>query len=214
MKTKQVKRPRPNLQSAHDYHREGSYSIHPAKHFTFEEERSEEIERIAKELREIGKKFPRTQNVEYALLKAHLIIEYAITQYIRGYATVAVTDKDIRLSFSQKLEVAYLLGFGANDPILLPTVEGINRLRNQIAHTFELDRVRLDEVFRINSEDYENFSIKDDRERVTHLRWIARYICAIIPGTMLGEYASMKYHERKVRSATSEFGLSPLTDLE
>jgi hypothetical protein len=201
MKKQQIKRSRPNLQTAHDFHREGSYSIDPVKHYTSDDERSAEIERIAGDLREIGKKFPRTQNVEYALLKAHLIIEYAIVQYIRGYASVAVSDKDIRFSFSQKLEVAYLLGFGANDPIILPTVEGINRLRNQIAHTFKLDRVRLDEVLRINSEDYDHFSIKNDRERVTHLRWIVRYCCGSIAGQMMGEYAMAKYLGSKTKEA-------------
>lgn len=201
MKSTQVSRSRPNLQTAHEYHREGSYSIDPAKHFTSDDERNAEIERIAEELEEIGKKFPRTQNVEYALLKAHLIIEYAIVQYIRAYASVAVAEKDIRFSFSQKLEVAYLLGFGANDPSLLPTVEGLNKLRNQIAHTFELDRIRLDEVLRINSEEYDSFSVKNDRERVKFLRWITRYICGRVAGEMLGEYAVAKYIKEKTRQA-------------
>jgi hypothetical protein len=86
----------------------------------------------------------------------------------------------------QAVEVAYLLGFGANDPILMPTVQGLNKLRNQIAHTFELDRKALDEILRLYNEDYETFSVKDDRDRIKYLRWICRFICGRVAGEMLG----------------------------
>ena len=204
MKNRQIKRNRPNLQTAHEFFREGGFSIDPAKHYTSEEERKNEIEAIAEDLEQMSKRFPRTQNVEYALLKAHLIIEHVLVQYIRGYATTFVGLKDIKASFSQKLEVAYLLGFGANDPIMLPTVEGLNRLRNQIAHTFELDRVRLDEILRINDEDYENFDVTTDRQRVTRLRWVCRYLCARVAGQMMGEFAVVEYYENQAKNRAAD----------
>ena len=78
-----------------------------------------------------------------------MIVEYALTQYIRCFVLVAVQAEDVRFTFSQKLEIAYLLGFGANHPILLPTIERLNKVRNQVAHTFTLDRAALDEMLRI-----------------------------------------------------------------
>jgi hypothetical protein len=117
-------------------------------------------------------------------LKAHLIIEYALVQYIRCFAITAVSVSDIRFSFSQKLEVAYLLGFGANDPTLLPSVERLNKVRNQVAHSFDLDRTALDEMLQINHENYKDFKPEDDRERIKMLKLICAYICGVTSGAI------------------------------
>lgn len=199
MKYRQVKRTRASMQTAHQFHKEGGFLIDPSVHWTSVEEREAEIEAIAEDLSQLYKKFPRTQNVEYALLKAHLIIEHVLLQYIRAYASTYVEVKEVKASFKQKLETAYLLGFGANDPLILPTVEGLNKLRNQIAHTFELDRAKLDEILRINSEDYDCFAINSDRQRVTGLRQICRYMCGFVAGRMAGEYAFVKYSEEELQ---------------
>ena len=54
------------------------------KYFT-EEEHYQEVVEIHADLKSIVRaQFPRTQNLEYAILKAHLIIEYSITQYVRS----------------------------------------------------------------------------------------------------------------------------------
>ncbi|MEQ8898532.1 MAG: hypothetical protein RID23_15710 [Roseovarius sp.] len=197
MKRRQVKRPKPNMQTAHDFFKQGSFSIDSEAHYTSAEEREAEIEAIAEDLEQLAKKFPRTQNIEYALLKAHLIIEHVLLQYIRAYATTHVGMKDVKAGFAQKLEIAYLLGFGVNDPQMLPTVEGLNRLRNQIAHTFDLDRARLDEILRINSEDYDNFSVSTDRQRVTRLRQLCYYLCGRVAGQIKGEFAVVRSFEER-----------------
>jgi hypothetical protein len=95
-----------------------------------------------------------------------------------------------------------LLGFGANDPVLLPTVEGLNKVRNQVAHTFTLDRAVVDEVLRINHPDYETFRPKNDRERISVLRSICGYLCGRISGEMLGTYYATVHFEEKALSAS------------
>lgn len=202
MKARQIKRPRPNLETAVKYLKDGTFSIDPLKHYQSFEEREKELSGISDDLCEIVKKqFPRTQNLEYAILKAHLIIEHAITQHIRGYASVSIDQKEIRFTFSQKLEIAYLFGFGANDPMLLPTVERLNKIRNQVAHSFDMDRNGLDEVLRLNvSEshgDFKRLKPKSDRERIKFLRWICTFICARIAGEMRGEYEVIKMIEEE-----------------
>lgn len=165
MRDHQIRRERPTFKTAHQFFTEGGFTTDPKAHYLSGEERKKEIEKVSKSLEELVKKaFPRTQNLEYVILKAHLIVEHALAQYIRCFAITAVSISDIRFSFTQKLEVAYLLGFGANDPTLLPTVERLNKIRNQVAHTFNLDRVALDEMLQINHEDYTDFKPKDDRE--------------------------------------------------
>ncbi|WP_426410218.1 hypothetical protein [Bradyrhizobium ganzhouense] len=180
----QIKRNRPTLETAHAFHKEGSFEISSPRHQLSDEEREAEIRKISNGLSEIVRQqFPRTQNLEYAILKSHLIIEYALVQYIRSFVAIAIQSADIRFSFSQKLEFAYLLGFGANDPLLLPTIERLNKVRNQVAHTFFLDRRLVDELLQINHEDHRAFKPKNDRERIRGLR----YICAAVCGRVAGE---------------------------
>jgi hypothetical protein len=151
MRSYQFKPERPSLKTAHDFYKEGEYSTDPKRHFLSGEDRKRELEKVSDALREIVKQFPRTQNLEYAILKSHLIVEHALAQYIRCFALTAVPVQEIRFTFAQKLEIAYLLGFGANDPILLPTVERLNKVRNQAAHTFTVDRDAVDEMLRITT---------------------------------------------------------------
>jgi hypothetical protein len=189
MRSYQIKRERSTLKTAHEFFKSGGFLTDPKRHTLSGEEREAELQKVTDDLLEIVKRhFPRTQNLEYAILKSHLIIEHALVQYIRCFALTAVSVKEIRFTFSQKLEIAYLLGFGANDPILLPTVEGINKVRNQVAHTFILDRVALDEVLRINHDDYESFKPQNDRERIQVLRWICNVISGRVAGEIVGTY--------------------------
>lgn len=168
---------RPTMLTAHQYHREGSWYTGP-EHFMTPEERQAEREAIIEDLAcLVQRQFPRTGNIEYAILKGHLIVEHALVQFLRVYSAVHTEPQDIRLSFAQKLEVAVLLGFGMRDPVLLPTVEALNRVRNQVAHSFGLDKAVLDEMLRVNHEDYRNWVAKNDRERIRGLKLICAYIC-------------------------------------
>ncbi len=189
MRSYQIKRERPTFKTAHDFHKEGSFLVDPKQHGLSGEEREAEIERIGDKLGDlVMRQFPRTQNLEYAILKSHLIVEYAITEYIRGFSAVVVPIESIRFTFAHRLEIAYLLGFGANDPLLLPTVERLNKVRNQVAHTFSLDRGALDEMLRVNGEDYDSFEVKSDRERISRLRAICAHICGRVAGETLAAH--------------------------
>jgi hypothetical protein len=202
MRSHQIRRERPTFKTAHQFFTEGGFTTDPKAHYLSGEERKKEIEKVGESLQElVTKAFPRTQNLEYAILKAHLIVEYALVQYIRCFAITAVSISNIRCSFSQKLEVAYLLGFGANNPTLLPTVERLNKVRNQVAHTFNLDRVALDGMLRINHEDYSEFKPKDDRERIRCLRLICIYICAWTAGSIDAAYVMTTLDAKRTADA-------------
>jgi hypothetical protein len=47
----------------------------------------------------------------------------------------------------------------------------------------------VDELLRINHEEYDTFKPKDDRQRVQCLRQICRYICGRTAGEILAAYA-------------------------
>jgi hypothetical protein len=190
MRPSQIKRERPTLRTAHAFFKEGLFSIDPKLHYFSGKEREAEIRKVADDLEEVvGRQFPRTQNLEYAILKSHLIVEYALVQYIRCFAATFIDAKDLRFTFRQKLEIAYLMGFGAHHPILLPTVETLNKIRNQVAHTFALDRAAVDELLRINHEEYTAFNPKNDRQRVQCLRWICTFVCGRTAGEIEAAYS-------------------------
>jgi len=195
---RQIRRAKPTFATAHEYHRAGSFGTGP-EHWVDDEERHAMANDIGDELLTIAKaQFPRTQNLEYAILKAHLIVEHSLVQYIRSMSRLLVEPSELkRFTFANKFEIARLMGFGANDPIIIPTVERLNQVRNQVAHSFALDRPLLDEMIRINSEDYEDFSMASDRERIRRLRWI----CYAIAGRTAGEVSANGYISQRASRA-------------
>lgn len=181
---RQIRRARPTFQTAHQFHQDGIFGTGP-EHFVEDEERGRFCDEISETLLSLIKnEFPRTSNLEYAILKAHLIVEYALTQYIRGMSRVLVDEAALkRFTFAHKLEIAYLMGFGAREPTVIPSVERLNKIRNQVAHSFAIDRHLFDEMIRVNSEDYSEFAEMTDRVRVRRLRGI----CALMTGRIAGE---------------------------
>lgn len=182
---RQTKRERPNIRTAHEFHKKGTFSTGP-EHSVTDEERQRLADEVADALqRLIKEQYPKSANLEYAVLKAHLIVEYAVTEYIRCLADVLVESTQLRrFTFSNKLEIAYLMGLGANDPLLLPSIERLNQIRNQVAHSFVLDRSLVDEMLRLNSQDYEDFNVQNDRDRVKRLRWLCNFIAGHISGQL------------------------------
>lgn len=174
----QFRRKRPTFETAHAYQAEGIFSTGP-EHWLSDNERTAIWDGAKNDLLGLVKtQFPRTQNLEFAILKGHLILERAILQFIRCHARVFVEEKDISFSFKQKLEIAFIMGFGVDDPTVLPSVERWNKIRNQVAHSFYLDRSLVDEMLQVNSDDYDGFSMKNDRARITMLRKLCGWICA------------------------------------
>lgn len=76
-----------------------------------------------------------------------------------------------------------------SDPFLLPTIERLNKIRNLAAHEFVLDRALVDEALRVNSDDYDSFKVKDDRDRVRRLRVVCHFICGKISGQIQAQLA-------------------------
>lgn len=192
---KQIKEKTRTLQDAHAYLQgKITCSFRGTNDYVSENERQATLERIKAELLTLIKKqFPRTAHLEYAILKAHLIIEHTITEYIRFHARVSC--ENLKFSFSDKLDIAYLMGFGALDPILIVTVERLNKVRNAAVHKFEIDRPSVDEMLRLNSNDYDNFKLVNDRERITWLRRVCASICGRVIGHMESEYYVWLYQE-------------------
>ena len=128
----------------------------------------------------VERNFPKTMNLEYAILKTHLIVEYALTQFIRCSSYVLVKPESIRFSYAQKLEISVLFGLGLGYPPLIPTLEIINKLRNQVAHKFKYDINLIDELIKINFDKIVN--PLSNKKRISYLK----LICGIVIGSVIG----------------------------
>ena len=197
MHTRQSKRKRPNLDTAYEWLKDGWFSVSPTEHYQSDRGRESEIKRTTEEILNVSRQFPSTRNLEYAVLKGHLIVEHVVTQYIRCNSRVVVGLDDIRLSFSQKLDIAYLMGLGVDDPVLLPGIQLLNKARNQVAHSFCLNRDIVDELIRIFGDPEDPFLVENDKHRVSGLRKICRWICGYTAGRIEGEYYAMKFKEEE-----------------
>ena len=183
------RRKRPNLESARRWLKDGLYPVSSPEFYFSDEEFEIHIKGISDELALIlPRRFPRTQNLEYAVLKGHLIIEQVIRLYIACHSRVHINPVDLRFTFHQNLEIAYLMGLGVNDPILIPTIELWNRARNQVAHSFRLDCALIDEIIKLSIVDSELEPIDTDRKRIRELRRIVGWICISTAGRIEAEY--------------------------
>ena len=127
--------------------------------------------------------FPRTQNLEYAILKTHLIIEYAITQFIRCTSFALVDAEKIRFTFAQKLDIAVLHGLGCGCSTTVPSIEMLNQIRNQVAHRFTFDRQLVTELIAINSDNGNGSrQTPSDRECIGFLKRYCAFMCGEIAG--------------------------------
>ena len=96
-------RPRSTLADAQQFRTAGAGGGMRTVDYLADADRLRIVEEVAEELLEtVRQHFPRTSNLEYAILKAHLIIENALTQYIRCTSSVLVQPESLRFSFAGK----------------------------------------------------------------------------------------------------------------
>jgi hypothetical protein len=176
------RRPRTTLSDAQRFRRDGVSGGMRTVDYLTDADRSRIVEEVVGQLLEVPRKhFPRTNNLEYAILKTHLIIEYALTQFIRCTSHVLVEVETLRFTFSEKLELAVLHGFGNGCPNSVPSIELLNRIRNQLAHRFSFDRQLVNELIRINTEDIDVARLTD-RQRIACLRSYCYFSCGQMAG--------------------------------
>jgi hypothetical protein len=110
--------------------------------------------------------------------------ENAITQYIRCTSYVLVEPEQLRFSFSEKLEIAILRGFGHGCPTSVPSIELLNRVRNQVAHRLTFDLNLVNEFIQINCDDADDVKNLTDRQRISCLRTWCYFTCGRVAGTL------------------------------
>jgi hypothetical protein len=175
------KNPRPTLKDALAFRHKGTFSC---ADFVSWEEREKALQDFAGEAEALLRAhLPRTRSLVLAILTCHIIVEFMLNKFIE-FAAVAQTDiSKERFSFAQKLSLFHMFGF-APDPTVIPSLDLLNRLRNQVAHSLDLDRKQIDVLIGINSEDPRDTDGLDDRKRIRAIKLITTFICGQIVGSL------------------------------
>lgn len=88
------------------------------------------------------------KDTDNLILKGHILTEIALQHYINEYAKEKVNFKKIQFTFSNKLEIAKILGLFQNgNAQLYRLLKLLNALRNSIAHNVEYDLKILNNFF-------------------------------------------------------------------
>lgn len=175
----------------------------PEDRFTAKE-RTEAVvaagEEIQKKCREA---LPRARNLELLILKCHVTVEFAVEAYIRAVSAGNVNDNELRFGFEEKVNIAFMLGLGVKDPLLLLSIRLLNRIRNDMAHRLTLNEKKLDELIRINSDQYNEKHTFTHSERLSGLKSITYATCGMIAGFMEAQVTFEEHvTERALSSGT------------
>jgi hypothetical protein len=176
---------RPTLADAHAARKAGRYPGLLGDYAT-EEEQSKRLEKTFSELDDLGtKRFPRTQNLEYAVLKTHILMESIIDHFICGLMPKFVDPQELNMTCSKKIDLAYF--FGLDDIILFPCVELLNRARNQVAHRPALDESLIREFCRLQAEDYQQTDFTRN-EMIRALKMFVACLSGLAAGRISANY--------------------------
>jgi len=174
---------RPTLKDALEYIKKGYYRV-GSEHYVSPHERVRELEKLSQSIKELLKgQIPRSRNLDLIIIKCHLLIEFMMNQLINLLSKHKIDISKERFSFRNKISILHILEFPV-DPNILPSIEIMNKLRNQIAHTFSIDRDLIDTLLKINCEDPDTFHIANDKERARGIKSITGFICGYLLGVI------------------------------
>lgn len=174
---------------AHHFLTKGHASGMRKSDYVSAEDRKERLKKLSENLEgKIKAHIPRSRNLDLVILKCHLIIEYMFDEFIDLMAPTEGGTRNERFTFKQKESLVHMLGFPA-DPAFFPSIDMFNKLRNQVAHTLEVDRATIDDLIRINSENPQDVKDLDDTERAKAIKQITKFICFMMLGVIEGMHA-------------------------
>lgn len=105
--------------------------------------------------------FKHLNELEGLILRAHLIIEKNLNRIIE-LIIINPSYRPEKFTFSQKLEIAKMLG--AIAPEFESPIRLLNKLRNQIAHSFHFDASVLNEFISQIARNFDDIDIKQEND--------------------------------------------------
>lgn len=201
---------RPRLKDALEYHAKGSYSGGSSEDYVTAQERVTRLSEVKQEIDELVKRhIPRSTDLTLVLLKCHIILEFVANRFLELAAPTEVDFTKERFTFIQKITLLHAFGLPP-DPVILPTLELLNELRNQAAHSLSIDRQKLDLLIRLNSDDPSEAKGLDDKARAKWLKAITQFTAGVIIGNLEGLHldAFAETHGESLRAEAPNPALS------
>jgi hypothetical protein len=79
------------------------------------------------------------RDIDNLIIKGHILTEYSLNLYIDS-KSIEKMDKGSKLTYSNKVEIAQILGLFKNNAELKRELKLLNKLRNSIAHDLNYDK--------------------------------------------------------------------------
>jgi hypothetical protein len=88
------------------------------------------------------------RDTDNLILKGHILTEYYLQHSINRLAVEKLNFDKIKFTFSNKIEIAKVIGVFKNDSTLYTELRTLNKLRNSIAHNLGFDQDILTEFLK------------------------------------------------------------------
>ncbi len=85
---------------------------------------------------------------ELLIIKCHLLVEYAMSDFIKNEGSAKSNLSKDGFTFSQKVKICRLLRLFDQDNKMENFILSLNKIRNQISHTMSYDKEQLQELLR------------------------------------------------------------------
>jgi hypothetical protein len=96
-----------------------------------------------KQLNELNEKWNQNSELLGRILRAHLVVEHYLTLWVQYHNPNLGSINEARLSFSNKISLVGEKDISIKD--LVPGLKRLNKVRNRIAHTLNVNILREDE---------------------------------------------------------------------
>jgi len=88
------------------------------------------------------------RDTDNLIIKGHILTEYALNFYIEMSSVEKIDLKETRFTYSNKIDIARILGLFKKDIFLYNELKLLNKLRNSIAHKLKYDEKILAEFLK------------------------------------------------------------------
>ena len=135
--------------------------------------------RIAKLAEEHAKQFDKFTEIEGLIIRGHILVERQLNYAIERHVANKNEYKDNRFTFSQKMILSQMLGITKHFKLEL---KHLNTLRNQIAHSLDFDKNRVDMIIKeVHKKKKEILDLKENRSK--NFAIAISFICGAISAT-------------------------------
>lgn len=184
-----LRKRRPTQADAELFLRQGVYSVGSADYID-PKERSLQLDDLEGLFHDLWRQELRaTRRLDLLILKCHIVIEIFLNRILLMSAHNETDFEKERFTFAQKLTLVHAFVLHPN-PTLIPTLECLNKVRNQIAHGLQFDLEIVNKMVRYNSElSIEEVTALTNTQRAAAMRRIVASICGHLVGAVTATHS-------------------------